>query len=256
MRYLGLGGLTLLALLAGCNSEPQPPQAPPSDDATVAATPAPVPTASDPDPTKAASLWLDAEVEPRQRGQWAPRDECGTIPGARAFRERLAAAVRARDAAAIADMASPDIRLGFGGQDGVKRFRERLAAPDGKLMNELAALLPLGCAGSDGGGITIPWYFQQELGDVDTYSAMLVTGVDVPLLAEARPGAAVRETLSWDLVALTGGLKPGAAYQAVKSTSGQAGFVATDQLRSLLAHRLLAVKMADGWRITALLAGD
>ncbi|MCW1427886.1 hypothetical protein [Novosphingobium sp. JCM 18896] len=256
MRYLGLGSLTALVLLAGCNSEPKPPQAPPSDAASVAATPAPAPNASDPDPTKAAGLWLDSQVEPRQPGKWAPRDECGTIPGARAFRERLAAAVQARDAEAIAAMATPDIRLGFGGQDGVQRFRAALKAPDGKLMNELAALLPLGCAGSDGGGLTVPWYFQQEVGDVDSYSAMLVTGVNVPLLAEAKPGAAVSETLSWDLVSLTKGLSPGAPFQQVKSAAGKTGYVATDKLRSLLAHRLLAVKQGQDWKITAVLAGD
>lgn len=254
MRYLG--GLAVLALLAGCHSEPKPPQAPPSDAASAAATPFPAANASDPDPTKAAALWLDRQVEPRQQGIWAPRDECGTIPGARAFRERLAAAVQAHDADAVAAMASPDIRLGFGGEDGAKRFLAQLKAPDGKLMNELAALLPLGCAGSDGGGLTIPWYFQQEVGDVDSYSAMLVTGVDVPLLAEARPGAAASEKISWDLVALTKGLSPGAAYQQVKTASGKTGYIATDKLRSLLAHRLLAVRQGETWKITALVAGD
>ncbi|RZK00624.1 MAG: hypothetical protein EOO76_11925 [Novosphingobium sp.] len=256
MRYLGLGSLTALALLAGCNSEPKPPQAPPSDAASAASTPMPAANAADPDPTKAAALWLDAQVEPRQPGKWAPRDECGGLPGARAFREKLAAAVQARDADAIAAMATPDIRLGFGGEDGNKRFLAALKAPDGKLLNELAALLPLGCAGSDGGGLTIPWYFQQELGDVDSGSAMLVTGVDVPLLAEAKPGAAMSEKLSWDLVSLTKGLTPGAPFQQVKSASGKTGFVATDKLRSLLAHRLLAVKQGQEWKITAVLAGD
>ena len=237
MRYLGLGGMTALALLAGCNSEPKPPQAPPSDAASAAATPFPAANASDPDPTKAAGLWLDRQTEPRQAGKWAPRDECGSLPGARAFREKLAAAVQARDADAIAAMAIEDIRLGFGGEDGKRRFLAALKAPDGKLMNELGQLLQLGCAGSDGGGLTIPWYFQQELGDIDSGSAMLVTGVDVPLLAEGKPGAGTSEKVSWDLVTLTAGLKPGAAYQQVKSASGKTGFVATDKLRSLLAHR-------------------
>ncbi len=251
--------LAVLALLAGCNKGSEPAAVPSGDAASsAAATPAISPAASpsDPDPTKAAALWLDRQTEPRQPGRFAPRDECGTLPGARAFREKLAAAVQARDADAIAAMASPDIRLGFGGQDGAKRFLAALQAPDGKLMAELAKLLPLGCAGSDGGGLTIPWYFAQEMGDIDSGSAMLVTGAAVPLRAAAKADAASSESLSWDVVTLVAGLNPGAPFQQVKSASGKTGYVATDQLRSLLAHRLLAVRQGDHWKITAMVAGD
>jgi hypothetical protein len=254
MRYLG--GLAVLVLLAGCNSSSEPPEAPPTERVAASDPAAPAAIASDPDPTKAASLWLDRQTEPRQQGKYAPRDECGELPGARAFREKLAAAVQAGDADAIVAMAVPDIRLGFGGEDGQKRLRTALRAPDGKLMNELGQLLQLGCAEGEGGGLTIPWYFRQDFGDVDSYSAMLVTGVDVPLLAAAKPDAATVARLSWNLVELTGGLRPDAAYQQVKTTQGKAGYIATDKLRSLLDYRMLAIRQGETWKITALLAGD
>lgn len=247
-------GLAVLVLLAGCGSEPEPPGAAPSSAAAAVAPPGPA--ASDPDPTKAASLWLDELVEPRRPGRHAPRDECGVPPGARAFRERLAAAVLARDADAVAAMAIPDIRLGFGGDDGRRRFLERLKAPGGELMAEIEQLLRLGCAGSDGGGLVIPWVFQQELGDVDSYRAMLVTGAGEPLLAAPRADAAVSGRLSWEIVTLADGLQPKAPFQQVRSAGGQTGYVATDKLRSLLDYRLLAVRQGEDWKITALLAGD
>lgn len=257
MRYIGT--LTLAIFLASCGSDREPTEAPsggPEPSAVPSETPAPVATASDPDPTKRAALWLDENTEPRQQGRYAPRDECATLPGARAFREKLAAAVLARDAEAIAGMAVPDVRLGFGGQDGRARLLQKLKAADGALMSELEQLLPLGCAGTDGGGLTIPWYFAQNFGDTDSYSAMLTTGTDIPLLATANSGAAVRQRLSWDIVSLEGGLKPGAAFQQVRTAKGQKGYIATAQLRSLLDHRLLAVRQGEEWKITALLAGD
>ena len=264
MRYLS--GLSVLVLLAGCHSKSEPPQAPASSEAaapisapaSIAAseTPVPVPTASDPDPTKAASLWLDRQTEPRQKGKYAPRDACRDLPGARAFREKLAAAVEARDGDAIAAMASPDIRLGFGGADGRRRFLAALKASDGKAMAELAELLPLGCAGAEGGGLAIPWYFAQDYGELDSFSAMLVMGTEVPLRATADAGSAAKRQLSWDFVTLDKGWHPDKRFQQVTTLGGTKGYVATDKLRSMLDYRLLATRHGETWMITAFLAGD
>lgn len=238
-------GLAALALLAGCNSSPTPsPSA--SASSTVAATAAPDPQAA----------WLDAQVVPQQQGRYAPRDECGSLPGARAFRLKLAEAVRTRDADTIAAMASEDIRLGFGGVDGRERFLAQLKQPDSKTMAALENLLQLGCAGSDGGGLTIPWYFQQNFGDTDSSSAMLVSGVDVPLRSKAAAESPVFEGVSWDVVTLVAGLEPNAPVQHVRAGSGKTGYIETAKLRSLLDYRLLAVRQGNEWKITALLAGD
>lgn len=257
-------GLTLAALLAACRSKTETPEAPASGEAGVpavaapseSATPAPAPTASDPDPTKAASLWLDRQTEPRQPGRYAPRDDCRKLPGARAFRERLAAAVQARDADAVAALASPEVRLGFAGDDGRKRLLQKLKA-NGELLDELARLLPLGCAPSDGGGLTIPWHFAQDMGELDDpYSAMVVTGAQVPLHTAANAGSPARQTVSWDVVTLDKGWFPDKPFQQVTTARGAKGFIATDKLRSMLDYRLLATRKGEGWQITAFLAGD
>lgn len=247
MRYLC--GLAVAVLLAGCDSSSDQPAslATPTASATVPAT------ARTGDTT---AVWLDMQVVPRQQGRYAPRDECGNLPGARECRLRLAEAVRKRDADTVAAMAIEDIRLGFGGQDGRQRFLRQLKAPDGQTMGELEQLLQLGCAATDGGGLTIPWHFAQDFGDTDSYSAMLVTGVDVPLRIRAEADAPVIEGLSWDVATLVGGLQPDAPFQQVKAVSGKTGYVETGKLRSLLDYRLLAVKQGDDWKITALLAGD
>src|SRR5512139_3196877 len=167
-------------------------------------------------PDPAASAMLDRLVEPRQAGRFAPRDECGRVPGAREFREALAAAVRAGDANAIAALAVPEVRLGFGGDDGRAQLRRQLAAKDGKLLGEFRKLLELGCAADGDNGLTMPWYFAQDMGAIDSSVAMLVAGQDVPVRSGPEISAPVLKTLSWDLAELVGESQPDNAFQQIK----------------------------------------
>src|SRR5688500_15712645 len=67
-----------------------------------------------------------AQPTPLARGRFAPRDDCAGIEGADRFRERLAAAVEARDADALVALAADDINLDFGGGTGAAELRTRL----------------------------------------------------------------------------------------------------------------------------------
>jgi hypothetical protein len=189
-------------------------------------------------------------------GEYAPRDECQDQPGAEDFRAALTKAVKDRDADALAALAAPDVKLDFGGGTGIGELRTRLAKKDWSLWDELDTLLPLGCAVNDQGGITIPWYFAQPIPEVDHANGMIVMGENVPLLAEPKPGAAKVATLSWDVVALEGGLQPADKYQKVKVPGGKEGWVATAKLRSQLDYRLIASSRDGKWSFTSLVAGD
>jgi hypothetical protein len=194
------------------------------------------------------------EPSPLAKGKWAPRDECGAVEGATRFRERLAAAVKARDADALAALAADDIKLDFGGGEGTAELRARLDAPDYELWDELDKLMALGCAANEEGGITIPWYFAQDMGEIDPYTAWLVAGEDVPIYA-ARDGDRRIGALSWDLVELAD-WDPEQPHQQVTLAGGETGFIATGKLRSLIDYRLLASSRNGRWRITTLIAGD
>jgi hypothetical protein len=255
MRYCLCG---LVLALAACGPAPDDKPASPASGApagiaaaaSIAASGEAAIASSD------AQALLDGLVTPRQKGAYPPADGCGRLPRAEAFRLALAKAVLAKDAGAIASLALPTVRLGFGGDDGRARFRQRLAASDGKLLADLREVLRLGCAANAQGGITMPWYFAQDMGQVDSYSAMLVTGVDVPLFAAADAKSAVKQRLSWELVTLDGGLRPDASFQQVATADGQKGYIASEQLRSLLALRVLATREGGQWRISAVVAGD
>lgn len=201
------------------------------------------------------------EIFPEQpdrlaEGRFAPRNECIKLPGAKAFLLDLEKAVKARDADALLKLADPAVKLDFGGGGGLVTFRERLAAEEGLLWQELDQITALGCAHSANGAMTLPWYFAQELGVEDPTRAMLVTGADVPVHEAASADSPVVAKVSWDLVDLHEGYDPRADFAQVTAPGGEEGFVAKESLRSPLDYRLIASRVGESWRIVSFVAGD
>ena len=247
MRYLGIAAILALAACgSGLNGEAEP----------AAVQSAPPEAVQQPQADPAMAL-LDQLAQPQQKGKYAPRDDCAKVPGAAEFRRKLAQAVLANDAAGLAALASPDVKLGFGGDDGRERFLAVLKESKGELMAEIRKMLPLGCAVTENGSLlTMPWYFAQDMGDIDGYAATIVTGEDVPLYAAADAASPVKQRISWDLVMLDNGLYPERPFQEAKAPDGTVGYIATDKLRSLLDYRMLANREKGEWKITGILAGD
>ena len=197
----------------------------------------------------------EPEPAPLADGPFAPRDTCGDLEGADAFRQSLAEAVEARDVDGFLALAAEDIKLDFGGGAGRAELKQRLTGKDWKLWDEFDALLALGCAANKQGGITIPWYFEQHIDKVDPMAGMIVTGEKVPLLASPEDKGEPMQTISWDVVEIAN-LKPDDAYQQVKAVDGETGFVATDKLRSLIDYRLSAARRNGKWSVVSFVAGD
>lgn len=231
-----IAALPLALLLTACEREEAP-----ADD--VAKSAEKLVGAQTPEPPKLA------------QGPYAPRDACGDLKGAAEFRQALAAAVEARDADALVALAAEDVKLDFGGGTGRAELKKRLTADDRKLWQELGELLALGCSANKQGGLTIPWYFDQSITDVDPFMGMIVTGENVPLLSAPDETAETAATLSWDVVEIDA-MKPDDAFQKVETKDGKQGFIATDMLRSLIDYRLLASSRNGNWRIVSLVAGD
>ncbi|WP_305096606.1 hypothetical protein [Croceibacterium aestuarii] len=188
-------------------------------------------------------------------GRYAPQDTCGDLKGADAFREDLAVAVQSRDAEAFAALAAEDVKLDFGEGSGRAELRKRLTGKEWNLWDELDELLTLGCSANKQGGLTIPWYFDQNIDGVDPFSGMLVTGEKVPLRESPDPESAILERISWDVVTIDA-LRPDDPYQQVTARDGKNGFILTSDLRSLVDYRLSAASRNGTWRIVSLVAGD
>ena len=230
-----LPAFALALVLAACSQEKAP-----SEDVAEQAQAVVDPT---PSPT------------PFAKGRFAPRDECGTLEGAPDFLNRLAEAVRLRDSNAVAALAADDIHLDFGGGAGAAEFKKRLNGPGGELWKALDTLLTLGCAANDQGGLTIPWVFDQDIGDADPYLSMLVMGENEPVHETASRSSKEIGSVSWDLVE-SADYQPDRPMQQVKLADGKTGYIATDKLRSIIDYRLLASSRNGKWSITSFIAGD
>lgn len=200
-----------------------------------------------------------AEATPEvPAGPYAPLEECGDLEGAAEFRQRIAEAVKARDADAFVSLAAEDIKLDFGGGSGADELRRRLSAEDSALWSALDRLLTLGCAANAQGGMTIPRYFEQDIPG-DPFQTMIVTGADIPLI-NPEHGKPI-DRISWDAVTLVDGLRAEAPFQLVRYESESAdepheGYVATKALRSVVDYRLVATRRNGKWSIISFIAGD
>ena len=226
---------TLALVLAACSQENAPSENV-AEQATNVVAPTPTPTAF-------------------AKGRFAPRDECGELEGAPDFRNRHAEAVRLRDASTVAALAADEVQLDIGGGAGAAELQKRLNEPGGELWKELDELLTLGCAANDQGGITIPWIFDQDIGDADPYFSMLVMGEDEPVHETASASSKEVGKVSWDLVE-TVDYQPDRTMQQVKLADGKTGFIATEKLRAVIDYRLLASSRNGKWSITSFIAGD
>lgn len=269
-RKAGVALLSLGLALAACQRQPTPQESD-SPSATPSAQPTPEPAPSVPEPSPSPTLALPVKPTPEAPMTPAdtaaalpaialpPRDDCAALPGWSAFAARLAAAVKARDAAALAALSSPDVTLDYGGGHGPAELQKRLSAPAGQAVwTDLARILPLGCA-VQGDLVVLPWFFWNVPDEVDPGMTMLVTGQGVPLRAKPSDTAEEVDKLDWSLVtiATTPAYNPAARYTAVITGKPQRkGYIETARLRSLLARRIIAERKGEDWRISALVAGD
>lgn len=251
MKIAPLIVLPLVALVAACNQSADPVESEPTETVTPIAVATP-------------------------SGPYAPRNDCGELPGAQAFLDQVNAAVAARDVDAFVNLADVHVRLGFGGEDGAANLRESLEAPDngqdGSMWDEIAELMAMGCAVSETGEsttITLPWYFAQDTGG-DPFETMIVTGEDIAVREAADGTSRQVATVSWDAVQLvpeeeTAGIVFGGpdetGWRRVQLMSGPGadpvtGYMRAETLRSVVDYRLLAHNGDGRWKISALLAGD
>jgi hypothetical protein len=234
MRKLAIA----LCLLAACNRDSAERAAPPVS--TTQPAPAPAPATPAPAPP----------AVPAVAGPKLPFVDEGTRDADfNAYRERLLAAVRARDVKAVAALADPKIRTSFGDGGG--------SADLEKLLPELEQILTLGGTFRGEGAQASFWapYVYSSYPDAqDSFTTVAVIADDVPLRSAADANAPAIATLSRDIVELVGGMTT--PWQNVKTADGKTGFVEAKSIRSPIDYRAGFNKTPQGWRMTALVKGD
>ena len=230
-----------LIVAAACSKEQAP--APPSSTASSAAPTVPPKSA----PPPAAARPPAVQGPKLQFIDEGPRD-----PSFVAYRDQLLAAVRARDAKAVAALADPDIRTSFGG-DGGRADLER-ALPH--IWTDLEQLLVLGGTFRDG-MFWAPYVYSAFPEAEDSFETLAVIADAVPMRATPDANAVAIATLSRDLVTRASAFSgEETQWLNIKTADGQTGFVESRFVRSPVGYRAGFVKSADGWRMNALVAGD
>lgn len=193
----------------------------------------------------------------------APQDLCAKDTAFVAYRQKVQAAVTAKNFDQLKPLIDPAIKLDFGGGAGVDEFGKRLAEGDGSVRGngpqwgDLAEVLTLGCSlSADGALATMPYAFD-NLGDRDAFTTMLPRREGIPLYESADAKGKVVKTLGWDVLTMTGTANAKDEFVAVKLDDGTAGYVARTDARSAIDYRALFNKGADGnWLMTGFIAGD
>ncbi|MGZ8780861.1 MAG: hypothetical protein ACXW31_13135 [Thermoanaerobaculia bacterium] len=179
-------------------------------------------------------------------------DEAARDASFAAYRDRLLSAVRARDAKTVLALSDPNVRTSFGGGGGRADLEQALQE---EVWGELEQILSLGGTFRDG-MFWAPYVYSAWPESHDAFETLAVIADDVPLRESANANAAAIATLSRDLV--TRASEPGdaGAWTKVATADGKSGFVESKFVRSPVDYRAGFTRSADGWRMTALVAGD
>jgi hypothetical protein len=201
-------------------------------------------------------------------------DEAKKDPSFFAFREKLIAAAKKKDSQYLLSIVDPNIKNGFGGDDGINEFKSRwdFGGPDnGDFWVEFLPVITNGGSFAKTGGKTdaknpiffAPYVFQAFPADLDVFKYRVVTGKNVNLRKDGRADAPVVAVLSYNIVtvdeenSIEGRGKDGVMdWYAVETLGGKRGFVKAEYVRSAVNFRAGFEKIKGEWKMTIFVAGD
>jgi hypothetical protein len=190
-----------------------------------------------------------------------PFDEAVANPGLVAYRDRLLAAVEFRDFAALQPFLDPDIKLSFGGHEGLEDARALFRDRPG-LWDELARVL------RSGGGFhpevepesrlfVAPYtFFAHRATDLDPFELVVATGERVPVHAAASAQSEVLARVDYEILPIDLDSPFDQPWLHVKLADGRVGYVERDRVAFPAGYRAGFQKIDGEWRMIFFLAGD
>jgi hypothetical protein len=203
-----------------------------------------------------------------QGRQLLPVDEAEKDASFKAFRDKLIEAVKKRDAKYVLSVVDPNIKNGFGGNDGIANFRKqwKIPSPNSELWDELLFVLTNGGTFSQEGKSKIflaPYVFSRFPDDLDAFEYSAIVGTNVRLRAKPNAEAPVVANLSYNIVKVdyqnSIESKPDTGkytWYRVETLDGKKGFVASQFVRSSIDYRAGFEKKRGQWKMFFFLAGD
>ncbi len=174
-----------------------------------------------------------------------PVDESKRDPKLVAYLTKFKTAVAHRDRDELLPLVAPEIKLGFGGEDGIANFH-----PDWAMLERLLAL-----GGAwQGATYSIPYVFARFPDDLDAFDYAAVTGKGVWLREQASATSRGVRTMDYEIVKVD---EQGEEWWKITTLQGETGFVSAKFIASPIGYRALFQKnRRNEWKLSALLAGD
>jgi hypothetical protein len=171
------------------------------------------------------------------------------------FVSKLRDALRRGDAAYLTSIVSPNIKNGFGGDDGIAAFRKtwKLDRPHSPVFPLLSKLLDLGVVSDGEHNVWAPYLFETFPDDLDPFEHSVVTGKNVYLRSGPGMTAKPLRVLSYEIVKLD---KMQKDWHKVSTLDGVTGYVSERYLHSPAGYRACFAKESGQWRMVYLVAGD
>lgn len=195
---------------------------------------------------------------PRPATALMPVDEAPLLPDFFSFRAQLLAAIARRDAAALLAVVDPDIKNGFGGDDGKAAFERewRPSAPDSRVWEVLATVLALGGSRAGDDGFIAPYIHSSWPSGVDGFEHVAVIGERVRVRRAPSPGAEEIAQVSFEVLARGKDDKAPEDWTSVTLSDGRSGYISSRFVRSPIDYRAFFSKKEGRWWMVMLLAGD
>lgn len=203
-----------------------------------------------------------------QERQLLPVDEAGKDVSFKLFRDKLISAVRRRDAKYVLSIVDPNIKNGFGGEDGIANFKKiwKISSLKSDLWNELQFILTHGGAFQmEGKNKTFyaPYIYSNFPEDLDAFKYSVISDKNIKLLATPFLTAPTVATLSYNVVEVDfqNSIKDKAdnekyAWLKVETLGGKKGFVPARFVRSSVGYRAAFIKKKGQWKMDFLVSGD
>lgn len=195
-------------------------------------------------------------------------DEAHKDPSFKAFRTTLIAAVKRRDLKHLLSVLDPDIKVSFGGDQGIADFKRlwQVGSPESRLWDELLKVLSNGghmrrSRGAD--SFSAPYSFNGFPEDLDVFTHSVIFGNAVALRDTPSLEGRVLTRLSYNIVTVVGEKtvtaedgEPVPIWFFIRTLGGSSGYVSAKYVRSPIDYRAHFDKKRGKWKMTSFVAGD
>lgn len=195
-----------------------------------------------------------------------PVDEGPKNASFQTFRTQLIAALKRRDARYIYGIVDRNIKLGFGGEDGLANFKKnwKLESAKSEFWAEMLKVVSNGGTfdKSNRNLFLAPYLFATFPEDFDPFEYQAIFGFDVNLRSQPNVNSTVVAKLSYNIVKAdyqnSIAIRDSDKYQWIKveTVGGKKGWVAAEYVRSSIDYRAGFEKIKGKWTLTFFLAGD